>query len=465
MEAVVIFVAIAIFIALSLQKARREFEMAWREAAQRLGLAFAPGGIRATRGVIVGALEGFRVKIDIVRRGSGEDRGSYLRASAGLGGRLPAGVSLTGESDRTTMAKLLSGEDTRTGDPMFDELVDVRGPEVPLRAALSGAARERVLQLIRRGGAVKDGAVVLVLEERGQLNSVAAISWLVEQVVGVARELTAHRGEIQHALAANAREDRMPEARLLNLKTLAQRYPAAAAQALTPALSDPDPRLRLWGAARMQGPGAAAVLAGLVGDVSVDPALRAEALRTLTQTRPYAEVAPSLVVALEDAEEKLQREAVAAVGRFRDASLYERVVRLGPRAGDELAETIAQTLGEMGDGRAERPLLLLLARESGAVKAAAATALGLIGTVDAVEPLLPLTKGLLGSERAKEAAREAIRRIQARLGDVAAGSLSLVEEGAQAGALSVAVPSGAVSLAEPADAPDAATPVRDRSKV
>jgi HEAT repeat protein len=162
-------------------------------------------------------------------------------------------------------------------------------------------------------------------------------------------------------------------------------------------------------------------------------------------------VAPAVAAAIDDADPAVQREAVALAGKFRDASLYDRIVRLGPRAGDELAEAMAHALGQLGDRKAERPLLLLLARDAIAVKTAAAAALGLVGSIDAVEPLLPFSRGLLESAELKEAARKAIRGIQERLGDADAGRLSLLGESEQAGALSIAAPSGGISLAQQPD--------------
>src|SRR5205085_8638747 len=110
----------------------------------------------------------------------------------------------------------------------------------------------------------------------------------------------------------------------------------------------PDPRLRLMGAAALRTPRAAEVLAALVVDGEALPQTRAEALKMLAETRPYAEVQPAVTAALDGGEELLQREAVALAGKFRDRSLYDRIVRLGPRAGEQLAEAMAQTLAQLG---------------------------------------------------------------------------------------------------------------------
>jgi HEAT repeat protein len=107
----------------------------------------------------------------------------------------------------------------------------------------------------------------------------------------------------------------------------------------------------------------------------------------------------------------------------------------------------ATALGELGDPAAEDDLLTLLARPSDVTQLAAATALGRLGTVRAVEPLLPLTEGLFRDGALRDAAREAVRRIQARLGAVEEGRVSLAPDAA--GRLSVVrAEPGAVTLAE-----------------
>ncbi len=80
-----------------------------------------------------------------------------------------------------------------------------------------------------------------------------------------------------------------------------------------------------------------------------------------------------------------------------------------------------------------------------------AAGLGAVGTVTSVEPLLPLSKGGLFGSRDAKLARRAIAAIQARLGDVAAGSLSIAEPEDRVGGLSVASPAteaGALSVAQ-----------------
>jgi len=83
----------------------------------------------------------------------------------------------------------------------------------------------------------------------------------------------------------------------------------------------------------------------------------------------------------------------------------------------------------------------VLAQPGARAAAAVIESLGRIGSIRAVEPLAALAeRGSLQSE-----ARDAMRRIQARLGDVEAGRVSLVEDRG---------PEGALSLADPAPLPE-----------
>jgi len=89
--------------------------------------------------------------------------------------------------------------------------------------------------------------------------------------------------------------------------------------------------------------------------------------------------------------------------------------------------------------------LRLLAREQVEVRRAAAEALGKLGTVRAVEPLLEVFRTGGGAA----AARDAVRQIQSRIEGADRGGLSLAPAAADDGALSVAPAGGELSLAGP----------------
>jgi hypothetical protein len=105
---------------------------------------------------------------------------------------------------------------------------------------------------------------------------------------------------------------------------------------------------------------------------------------------------------------------------------------------------LARALARIGD---EAPLVALLEGTDTKVQFAVLHALARVGTVRAVEPILPLTRGLFGHDDVRSAARNAVASIQARAGGDGAGRVALVED-AGIGAVSVAGEAGAVSVPE-----------------
>lgn len=168
-----------------------------------------------------------------------------------------------------------------------------------------------------------------------------------------------------------------------------------------------------------------------------EPGVRRAALMALVETDRARgrELAATL---LDDPSPDLRFVAAAAVGdrdRVRSAPPEVKVA-----AAAENPESVARLLEGAGD---EAGLLALLS--GGArVRVAACHALARSGTVHAVEPLLPLSRALLGDGDVRQAATAAIAAIQGRLGAVERGTLALADG---AGELSVSEEAGAVSLA------------------
>jgi hypothetical protein len=188
-----------------------------------------------------------------------------------------------------------------------------------------------------------------------------------------------------------------------------------------------------------------------VADEQVPEDVRVASLERLASLFPYPEARPTVIWSLGAPSEALTRTAVVAIGQARDLEQLDRLCALAsPKAKTALAEAIARALGQLGDPRAESGLIRLLEHGETEVRIAAAKALGLSGTVRAVEPLLPLTRGVLGSE-VRKAAEDSIRRIQGRLGDVEGGRLSVAKVEDVAGAVSLPSEGGELSVANKAD--------------
>lgn len=100
----------------------------------------------------------------------------------------------------------------------------------------------------------------------------------------------------------------------------------------------------------------------------------------------------------------------------------------------------ACTLGEEASQRVENTLLLQLAQGELGVKLEASRALARIGTVRAVQQLLPLTKALKGAAELRAAARDAVAEIQARAPNAETGQLTTAEPPDLSGPVSSSVP-------------------------
>lgn len=109
-----------------------------------------------------------------------------------------------------------------------------------------------------------------------------------------------------------------------------------------------------------------------------------------------------------------------------------------------------RTCRALGEAGAEDELIRLLSDRRDVVKVSAARGLARAGGRRAVEALRPLVNGVVTDPEIKSAARSALAAVQARLqGNATAGSVSLVDAGPSAGAVSLSEERGGLSLAPP----------------
>jgi HEAT repeat protein len=190
--------------------------------------------------------------------------------------------------------------------------------------------------------------------------------------------------KVPHTLASNARTDSNSWVRLRNLRCLVDSFPKSEekSQAIKAALGDPDAGVRLFAATHARREHALAPLRELL-ETEANPAeVRLAALEHLLAEFRYEQFAPSVAVALGAVDEQVRIAAVRAVGAKRDLTMLERVCAMIAGSRERLAWSIAKTLGELGDPKAEPTLRKLLSYDSKEVKAAAEHALG---QVDAVQ--------------------------------------------------------------------------------
>jgi HEAT repeat protein len=393
----------------------------WSDAAGELGLERSdpPGG----RG-LAGAIEGFEVSVQT------DKNPVVVRARLKGGGRISKDV-------RMDAAKFFPDEKigpvVSLGDEDFDALVRVAGREDEVLAALGVEGRAAAKAFIDDGGKVSGGdlEVALDLDEDRVVRG-------VRRMVALAKSLAV--GSVAEALLENATKDPSAAVRRRNLVALTRSKPDSkeAIWGLQAALRDLDPVMRFFAAEQLaDNPEGRDTLVKLVENRALPEALRATALERLAEVHPYPTIAPVVAWALSAESVKVRCAAVWAVGAGNDGSKIEAlasVASLTPPP--ELGEALAESLGQLGGPRAEDALISLLSHEAREVKEAAATALGKTGSIRAVEPLLQWAKtGAVGS-----VARDAVRSIQARLGDAGAGRLSVVDSVGAEGAVSLENP-------------------------
>jgi HEAT repeat protein len=421
-----------------LQRMSRDQE-AWftaglQAASEQLGVHFSPRAPRSwdAKGSRDPLAVTVALSVEIVPDTLEEpsERVEFLKATVS-GGLIPRGMSFTLERDL--------GDDVLVGDPLFDDTVEARGEPRVVLARLDEDVRKKVRRLVSDGGRLEDGVLVWHAPVRYLSPE---IPHALRTLLDLAADLSATEGGgICPRLARNATRDSVSGVRLWNLLALQEQFPRSreAEEASRHALGDPSPWVRL-SAARFVWGGEEAVLEALVLDLDVPDEAAGDAVALLAARRPAAEAGPILVSALKTRSGEARLRAVQELGRIRFAPAFGPLVVLLERSDAGTAAAAAQALARLGDARAEPSLLARLGSDARELRLAAARALGVVGGVAAVEPLLRrLDTGGLDAE-SRQVVREAVAAIQSRLAGAEAAQLSLVEDTPERGRLTLAAP-------------------------
>ena len=428
-----------------LVKDGRARDRAWLELARRLGLERRARTWRVVRR-ICGVIDGCEVQI-------GLPAGRWPLTQIEV--RPPVAAPRLGIAFRARWLPVelaTQSTEVHTDDHAFDRDVVLHGDEAQVRAMLDAAARRTVLALLARDVWVEAGAWRYSFSDQ---RFDARVDAMVHLLVKTARALSVSPEAIPAKLAAQVEADPDPSVRAGCLALLARDFhdaPSAQQAGLT-ALGSLRTAQRLSAASLVGGEAAIPVLIDVVRAKQLEPAQRLEAFQLLVRDCPYARLGPALDSALRSGKPALVACAVAAVGRARDGSRLATLRELASAVDAEVAQAVAQALSQLQDPSTQPELLHLLERDELAVRQHAAVGLGRVGTVAAVEPLLRYTHGLLTDPTLKELAREAVGRIQERLGSVDAGRLALASGSDTAGALSVAEDDGRLALANTREGP------------
>jgi HEAT repeat protein len=424
----------------------------WAAVASELGLSFTEtDSERSISGMLNGASVRAVYREETKYAGNARVLERKLHFYAGGAGCIPASLALRKDSGGLAFARLVTGDDdAQIGDKQFDDRVELFDLDAYACAALSHAAREQLGRALEKG--VDLAQSTLHCEMRWEPHDQVWLVQMLRWISGVGQLLSVTPETLHRRLAENAVRDPSPGVRLRNLTYLtdaATRSPptliADAARAL---LSDGNAPIRLLAAKQLGAQGCLPLL-GLAADVTLGTALRAEAVQALG-AQGGAAFAPALASLSGDAAPEVVRAALAAIAAQHLTELAPIVQARTQSPEPGVRASAAAALASLVPAVAEATLIGLLSDPSADVQLASVEALGEVGTVTAVEPLLPVAQGF-GRPQLRRAARAAIGRIQSRLGPAEAGLLSLAVDHALAGAVDLADPSphaGELSLAE-----------------
>lgn len=403
-----------------------------------------PSGIKGHVGPLT-------VAIAPVARGPLGGRGTHVRVQ----GLAPISVR-PARLDTAVQKRLLRGQEFEVGDPAFDDVAYVEGPPLVLQAILDHGTRLGIRQLL--AGAVSDAASRRTFMTRAALRGELrygfeddsplflqeALPIALRAILDLARRLVPP-DDLLLRLAANAREDPVGTVRLRNLESLRREYPQhpETLSALRDACRDASEVVRLFAATSLGTEGREVVRR--LAAAAEEDACAARAVVVLGAELSATEALDLLAGAL-----RRRRFATAA------ACMDGLEGRGGADAVGALSRVLADEKGPVAVAAARGlryPALpgaeaVLLQRGIGhaepAVRLAAATALGSVGSVEAVLPLQALGGRNLG--QLGHAVREAVAAIQSRLTGAAPGQLSV--SALEGGAVSLSPQGGEVSLPE-----------------
>ena len=334
----------------------------------------------------------------------------------------------------------LWAREVETGDEAFDDIFLVEGPLRPACALLDEATRHHLVRVSADSAPLEIGDGRLRAEV-----SEEKLSRLLPHFLKIGQRF-AEPVDVDREIARNARQDPEPKVRLFNLLLLARERPGdpATLAALRNACSDGSPEIRLRAAMELGEDGRDVLLK--LAENPEDDASSARAMSSLGGKLPVERTKSILSKALHEDLPQTARACLEALGRHRAAAIDVLAQVMAEEKG-KLAAAAALALGTTGEAAAEPPLLQALQSEDSELREAAATALGKVGSIAAVQPLQEATERFWLDLDLRQAARQAIAGIQARLEGASPGQLSIAET--EAGQLSLAQDgAGQLSLAQ-----------------
>lgn len=341
---------------------------------------------------LIGRVDGFRVTVTESVHHPEEQAQSQRATEVLVEGGIAGGLELVPEPRGLTRALHRQHPDVLTGDRALDESVRITGPPDLVLAVLDHETRAEVTRALSEGVKLREGQLYLVVP--GRLGTVASVVDRVRRLLSLARRLVPPP-DLVPPLVRTALGDPVSGARTRALELLAERHADRpdVREALNRALRDQNPAVRLVAAAALRDEGSPILL---------ELAQRAE---TPLEVATRAATALGVDLPLETA-----------------AGLLDRALAANEV---ELATAMVTAHGAIGDSRAGGRLTAVLGHSSVELCIAAADALELVGTVDAVPALRAAAERHGGNRRLRQAVAVAVASIQGRTTGAMPGQLSL----------------------------------------
>lgn len=138
-------IGVVIYLSTQSSKATKQ---KWQTAASNLNLVFHEGGF-GTSGTISGERCGHRVAVSTFSKGSGNTSKTYTKYRMEYRDRFPLDIRMTRQGALHNLGKVFGLQDIEVGNPLFDDLVIVRGSDPKaVRRFLTPERQEAIRALV-----------------------------------------------------------------------------------------------------------------------------------------------------------------------------------------------------------------------------------------------------------------------------------------------------------------------------
>jgi hypothetical protein len=370
------------------QQPNRAAEACWSTFAEHLDLNYDPGGLLKGP-MISGVIKGMNVSMDTIYQVR-DGRKAVVTRFVLHNESLPEGL------DKTSKAK-----------PTDD----------PIKRALAQVTRRHITELIKKLGATVAGKKVRWLRENA-VWAPESTADVVRRIAQICEFLCLEETDISGRLLAGYRDESLPDGHREELKRLLfDSFPGSPESEAVAGdmLDDPDPNARL-AAARALGPRGLDAMAKIARSAENPKEVRETALGEILGKQESSVALPLLASVIRSPNPEVSRTALAMIRRHKYLPAMRvllEVTKTPDTPSDKICNII-DIIGEIGDSSAQPTLLSLLQHEFLMVRRRAASALGRVGTQNALAPLQQCASASGSNRRFKDLCQRAIERIRKR---------------------------------------------------